>query len=147
MRLARSFTLTEGLRLQAIGEVFNILNKTNFRGVNGGVGNASIEDLPAQLVGRRGPVTEAFSFAFSLRSAAIPVFATPQFLSAAAEAVPLRSARCVRVRAVVREDGDRPGDLHQGGRPIPVMPPAVRAEAATRRRAQSRPSARQGWSR
>ena len=63
MRLARSFTLTEGLRLQAIGEVFNILNKTNFRGVNGVVGNASIEDLPAQLAGRRGPVTEPFSFA------------------------------------------------------------------------------------
>ena len=63
MRLARSFTLTEGLTLQAIGEAFNVLNKTNFRGVNGVVGNASLEDLPAQLVGRRGPVTEPFSFA------------------------------------------------------------------------------------
>ncbi len=63
MRLARSFSLTESLSLQAIGEAFNILNKTNFRGVNGVVGNASIEDLPAQLVGRRGPVTEPFSFA------------------------------------------------------------------------------------
>ena len=63
MRLARTFTLTEGLRLQAIGEAFNILNKTNFRGVNGVLGNASIEDLPAQLVGRRAPVKEPFSFA------------------------------------------------------------------------------------
>ena len=63
MRLARTFTLTEGLSLQAIGEAFTVLNKTNFRGVNGVVGNASIEDLPAQLVGRRGPVTEPFSFA------------------------------------------------------------------------------------
>ena len=63
MRLARSFTLGEGASLQAVGEVFNILNHTNFKGVNGVVGNASIEDLPANLVGRRGPVTEAFSFA------------------------------------------------------------------------------------
>ena len=63
MRLARSFTLREGVTLQAVGEVFNVLNHTNFRGVNGVVGNVSIEDLPAKLVGRRGPVTEPFSFA------------------------------------------------------------------------------------
>ena len=63
MRLARSFALREGLSLQIVGEAFNVLNHTNFRGVNGVVGNVSIEDLPERLVGRRGPVTEPFSFA------------------------------------------------------------------------------------
>ena len=63
MRLARSFTLREGVSFQFIGEAFNVLNRTNFRGVNGVVGNVSIEDLPEKLVGRRGPVTEPFSFA------------------------------------------------------------------------------------
>ncbi len=63
MRLSRSFTVNERLSIQAIGEMFNMLNKTNFKGVNGVVGNASLEDLPARLVGRRGPVTEPFSFA------------------------------------------------------------------------------------
>ncbi len=63
MRLARSFALRESVSLQAVGEAFNVLNRTNFRGVNGVVGNVSIEDLPERLVGRRGPVTEPFSFA------------------------------------------------------------------------------------
>ena len=63
MRLSRSFTVKEGVSLQAVGEMFNVLNKTNFKAVNGVVGNAAIEDLPARLVGRRGPVTEAFAFA------------------------------------------------------------------------------------
>jgi len=63
LRLSRSFTLSEGVSLQATTELFNVLNRTNFKGVNGVVGNLSIEDLPSQLVGRRGPVTEAFSFA------------------------------------------------------------------------------------
>ena len=63
MRLARTFRVGERLSVETIGEMFNILNKTNFLGVNGVVGNASIDDLPARLVGRRGPVTEPFSFA------------------------------------------------------------------------------------
>ena len=63
MRLARSFVLREGVSLQAVGEAFNVLNHTNFRGVNGVVGSVAIEDLPEELVGRRGPVTERFSFA------------------------------------------------------------------------------------
>ncbi len=62
MRLARSFTL-RGVSLQAVGEAFNLLNHTNFRGVNGVVGNVAIEDLPDNLAGRRGPVTEPLSFA------------------------------------------------------------------------------------
>ena len=63
VRLSRSFTLSEGVSLQATAELFNSLNRTNFKGVNGVVGNLSIEDLPSRLVGRRGPVTEPFSFA------------------------------------------------------------------------------------
>ena len=63
MRLTRSFSLSETMNLQLGGEVFNLLNHTNFRTVNGVVGNISIEDLPTRLVGRRGPVTEPLSFA------------------------------------------------------------------------------------
>ena len=63
MRLTRAFSLSEAVNLQVIGEAFNLLNRTNFKTVNGVVGNASIEDLPANLVGRRRPVTEPLSFA------------------------------------------------------------------------------------
>ena len=63
MRLSRSFSIGEGMALQIVGEGFNILNKTNFKGVNGVVGDISIDDLPVSLTGRRGPVTDAFSFA------------------------------------------------------------------------------------
>ena len=63
MRLARTVPLSKTVNLQVIGEAFNLLNRTNFKTVNGVVGNASIEDLPANLVGRRGPVTEPLSFA------------------------------------------------------------------------------------
>ena len=51
------------VRLQAIGEACNPLNHTNFKGVNGVDGTVPIEELPAKLVGRRGPLTEPFSFA------------------------------------------------------------------------------------
>ncbi len=63
VRLARSFSLREGMSLRVIAEAFNLLNKTNFRGVNGVVGDVEIEDLPDRLVARRGPITEPFSFA------------------------------------------------------------------------------------
>ena len=63
MRLTRLFSLSEAVNLQVSGEAFNLLNRTNFRTVNGVVGNTSIEDLPAKLVGQRGSVTEPLSFA------------------------------------------------------------------------------------
>ena len=63
MRLTRTIPLSETVNLQVIGETFNLLNRTNFKMVNGVIGNASLEDLPANLVGRRGPVTEPLSFA------------------------------------------------------------------------------------
>ena len=62
MRLTRSFALSERGQLQVIAEGFNLLNRTNFRGVNGVVGSRSLEDLPAKLVGHRGPVTEPLAF-------------------------------------------------------------------------------------
>ena len=37
------------MNLQVSGEAFNLLNRTNFRTVNGVVGNTSIEDLGAAL--------------------------------------------------------------------------------------------------
>ena len=54
LRLARSFSLKEEVSLQVVGEAFNILNHTNFKGVNGIVGNASIDDLPDKPSGGAG---------------------------------------------------------------------------------------------
>lgn len=62
IRLKRGFQLSESATMEIIAEAFNLLNRTNFRTVNGVVGQVAIEDLPASLTGRRGPVTEPFSF-------------------------------------------------------------------------------------
>lgn len=62
LRLARTFRLSESASLKLVLESFNILNKTNFKQVNGIVGDVEVEDLPARLVGRRLPVTEPFAF-------------------------------------------------------------------------------------
>ena len=63
-RLTRQFSLGgEGRRnIQVIAEAFNLFNRTNFKNVNGVVGQAGLDDLPASLRGRRGAVTEPFSF-------------------------------------------------------------------------------------
>ncbi len=61
-RLARTFSISERVSLQFVAEAFNIMNKTNFKQVNGVVGNMTLEDLPARLVGRRKRVTEPLSF-------------------------------------------------------------------------------------
>ena len=63
-RLTRQFSLGgEGRRnIQVIAEAFNLFNRTNFKNVNGVVGQTGLDDLPDSLRGRRGPVTEAFSF-------------------------------------------------------------------------------------
>ena len=62
LRLTRSFPLSERVSLSVVTEVFNVLNKTNFKQVNGVVGDVSIEDLPDRLVGHRGSVTEPLAF-------------------------------------------------------------------------------------
>ena len=84
MRLTRAFPLSEAVSLQVIGEVFNLLNRTNFKTVNGVVGNASIENLPANLVGRRGPVTESLSFASAFDPRSSTVHAAVDVLEMAA---------------------------------------------------------------
>ena len=61
-RLTRSFTISERVSMNIVAEVFNLLNKTNFKQVNGVVGDIAIEDLPDRLVGHRGPVTEPLAF-------------------------------------------------------------------------------------
>ncbi len=62
MRLTRTFSLGESLDLQVIAEAFNLLNRTNFKTVNGNVGQLALEDVPDAPKGRLGPVTEPYSF-------------------------------------------------------------------------------------
>ena len=71
LRLTRTFALSDTLDMQVIAEGFNILNKTNFRTVNGNVGQLALEDVPANPKGRLGPVTAPYSFtsAFDPRQA------------------------------------------------------------------------------
>ena len=62
IRLTRSFPLSEKVDLKVVAEAFNVLNRTNFKGVNGIVGSLQAEDIPDRPTGRPGPVTEPFSF-------------------------------------------------------------------------------------
>lgn len=62
IRLTRSFSLTERVAMRISGEAFNLLNRTNFRAVNGIVGNMTLEQVPDRPTGRRGNVTDPFSF-------------------------------------------------------------------------------------
>ncbi len=62
IRLTRSFPLSERVKLQVVGEAFNLLNRTNFKGVNGQVGDMPIEEVPDRPTGQRGSVTAPFSF-------------------------------------------------------------------------------------
>ena len=62
LRLNREIPLTETWTLGLIAEAFNLFNRTNFKQINSTVGDVSIDELPTRLVGRRGPVTEPFSF-------------------------------------------------------------------------------------
>ncbi len=62
VRLSRTFRFSERVNLKFIGEMFNVLNRTNFKQVNGIVGDIEIDELPARLTGRRIPVTEPFAF-------------------------------------------------------------------------------------
>ena len=62
IRLTRSVPLSERVKLQVVGEAFNLLNRTNFKGVNGQVGDMQLEDVPDRPTGQRGSVTDPFSF-------------------------------------------------------------------------------------
>jgi hypothetical protein len=70
MRLSRRFALgSENRNLEFIAEVFNLLNRTNFRTVNNTVGNITVEQLPSPLTGIRSSPTNplAFTSAFDAR--------------------------------------------------------------------------------
>ena len=62
IRLMRQFPLGLDRNIQVVAEAFNLLNRTNFRHVNSIVGKLSLEELPASLESRRGPVSEPFSY-------------------------------------------------------------------------------------
>ena len=62
LRLNREIPLTENWTLGLIAEAFNLSNRTNFKNINSTVGDLRIDELPSRQVGRRGPVTEPFSF-------------------------------------------------------------------------------------
>jgi len=66
LRLTRRFTLGESANLEAIGEGFNILNRTNFRTVNNIVGDVPIPALPSPIVPNRGPVTTPLAYTSTL---------------------------------------------------------------------------------
>jgi hypothetical protein len=63
-RFSRQFRLGANERYHAefLIEAFNVLNKTNFLAVNNIVGNVPLAALPAVQAGRRGSVTDPFSF-------------------------------------------------------------------------------------
>jgi len=71
MRLTRRFQLgsNERRNLEIIAEGFNLLNKTNFRSINNVVGNITVEQLPKDITGFRGPSSTplAFTSAFDPR--------------------------------------------------------------------------------
>lgn len=65
LRLARAFRPSDDgtFSVELISEVFNVLNRTNFRSLNNVVGDVSVDDLPSPLVGQRISPTEPFGFA------------------------------------------------------------------------------------
>ncbi len=62
LRVSRVFALTERLRLEAIAEGFNLLNRTNFKRLNNTVDAVTVDDLPRPLTGVRGEVEDPLSF-------------------------------------------------------------------------------------
>lgn len=66
MRLSRTFRLAERLSLEAIGEGFNLANRTNFRTVNNIVGDVPISALPQPIQGNRLGATTPLGFTSAL---------------------------------------------------------------------------------
>ncbi len=62
MRLKRRVSLMEDKSVDIAVEAFNLLNRTNFKHVNGDVGTLTLEELPSSYKGRVGPVTQPFSY-------------------------------------------------------------------------------------
>lgn len=62
LRLSRKFPIGEKLHLEFTGEVFNTLNRTNFRTVNNVVGATPLALLPNPLTGHKGVPTDPLAF-------------------------------------------------------------------------------------
>ena len=62
MRVKRRISLMEDKSVDFAVEAFNLLNRTNFKHVNGDVGTLTLEELPSSYKGRVGPVTQPFSY-------------------------------------------------------------------------------------
>jgi hypothetical protein len=62
LRLSREIPVGERLRLQFTGDLFNTLNRTNFRTVNNVVGSIPLSMLPQPLTGHKGNPTDPLAF-------------------------------------------------------------------------------------
>ena len=62
MRVKRRVSFLEDKSVDVVVEAFNLLNRTNFKHVNGTVGTLTLEELPSSYNGRVGPVTQPFSY-------------------------------------------------------------------------------------
>jgi hypothetical protein len=62
LRLSREFPVREKIRLQFTGDLFNTLNRTNFRSVNNVVGDIPVSMLPQPLTGYKGNPTDPLAF-------------------------------------------------------------------------------------
>jgi hypothetical protein len=67
LRLSRSFPLTEGLRLEALAESFNTLNRVNGVTRNGVFGTGAYPTNPLPTFGQTTSVGDPRSFQFALR--------------------------------------------------------------------------------
>ena len=65
LRVSREFSFSrrrDSLRLELIGEAFNLTNRTNFKSLNNTVGDVTVDQLPRPLVGQLGEVEDPLSF-------------------------------------------------------------------------------------
>jgi len=62
LRLSRQFPVRERLRIEFTGDLFNALNRTNFRTVNNVVGSTPLAQLPNPITGYKGVPTDPLAF-------------------------------------------------------------------------------------
>lgn len=66
LRLKRAFRWGERRNIEFLAEVFNVLNRTNFKSINNVAGDITVDDLPRPLEGIRGIPTDPLSFTGAL---------------------------------------------------------------------------------
>ncbi|MBL8173799.1 MAG: hypothetical protein JNK48_03970, partial [Bryobacterales bacterium] len=66
VRVSRRMGIGDRAQIEAIGEGFNLLNRTNFRTVNNVVGDVPIAALPSPIAPNRGPVTTPLAYTSTL---------------------------------------------------------------------------------